>query len=237
MSLLIHLHHLSFRLFPGVCQLCGDISGQPLEICNACERYLPKIICPCPRCGLPKPDDNQEGLCGQCLIRPPIFDACIAPFSYQDSIRQLHHRFKFKQDMAAGQLLSGLLVRAVQLSGTRPDLLVPVPLHWRRRLQRGFNQADSICSALHCQLKIKMLPALKRIQNTAPQQSLSQAKRSTNVTRAFSLRSKSVDLVGKHLALIDDICTTGATAAHAARVLVAAGASRVDVWCLARTIT
>ena len=237
MSLLIHLHHLSFRLLPGVCQLCGSASGQPLEICNACERYLPRIICPCPRCGLPKPDDNWQEVCGQCLIKPPAFNACIAPFSYQDSIRQLHHRFKFKRDMAAGQLLSGLLVRAIQLSGSQPDLLVPVPLHWRRRLQRGFNQSDSICSALRCQLKIKVMPALKRTRHTAPQQSLSQAKRAANVAHAFSLRAKPADITGKRLALVDDICTTGATVAQAARVLVAAGASRVDVWCLARTIT
>lgn len=153
-------------------------------------------------------------------------------------VQRLHHLFKFRQNIGAGQLLSDLLGNAImcrQLS--KPDLLVPVPIHWHRRLQRGFNQAEIICQALCVRLGLSMTHALKRIRADAPQQSLSRKARMANVAGTFLVRPRSIPmLAGRHLALVDDIYTTGATATTATQTLLRAGAAKVDLWCLARTV-
>lgn len=235
MSLLLHLNRLSFTLFPGICRLCGDKTHRPMELCQACETELPHIIRPCPNCSLPGIAPARQGLCGACLANRPDFASCIAPFKYETSIRHLHHRFKFRQDIAAGQLLADLLGDTIKKrQPPRPDLLIPVPMHWRRRLARGFNQAELICQALAMRLKLQTSKALQRVKSGLPQQTLSRAARATNVAGAF--QTENVQIAGRHLVLVDDILTTGATVASATKTLLAAGAARVDVWCLARTV-
>lgn len=235
MSLLLHLNRLSFALFPGICRLCGDKTHRHMELCQACETELPRIIHPCPNCSLPGIASWQQARCGACLTNRPDFASCIAPFRYEAAIRHLHHRFKFRQDIAAGQLLADLLGDCIkQRQPPRPDLLIPVPMHWHRRLVRGFNQAELICQALAMRLRLQTSEALQRIRSGLPQQDLSRTARATNVAGAF--QTQGARIAGRHLVLVDDILTTGATVASATKALLAAGAARVDVWCLARTV-
>lgn len=224
------LHRLSFHLFPGVCRLCKSATGTTREICHLCAASLDLVQKPCARCALPVQSD--EPLCGRCLSKPPAFTACVAPFVYTGTIRYLHHRFKFQRDIAAGQLLAELLAERITVPSL-PDRLVPVPLHWRRQLIRGFNQAEIICQTLSTRLNLPSRRVLKRIKNSPPQQTLTARKRPANVARSFVCPQPVQD---RHLALVDDICTTGATAQSAAATLLKAGAKRVDIWCVARAL-
>lgn len=237
MSWLVKLHYLSYRLIPGCCRLCGGLSGQPIDICPACVDDLPRIDNPCPRCGLSQSFIQSLSYCAHCITQRMPFDSFLAPFVYQGAVQKLHHRFKFQRDVAAGQLLSSLLLLFIrQNQPMLPDFLVPVPIHWRRRMSRGFNQVDVICETLASELALEFKPALKRVKAGLPQQALNRKARTTNVAGAFQLKVPETSLTGKHLVLVDDVCTTGSTAVSAAGVLLKAGASRVDLWCLARTI-
>jgi ComF family protein len=142
--------------------------------------------------------------------------------------------FKYSGRLAYGRLLSReLLRRLADEADLQANLLMPVPLHWRRRWSRGFNQAEIIGDELSRALKLPLQTRwLSRVRATTPQQSLSAAERRRNLRAAFALRAP---LTGLHIALIDDVVTTGATVGEISRLLLAAGAASVQVWCLART--
>ena len=145
-----------------------------------------------------------------------------------------HQRFKFRRDLAAGRALAGLLYgRLLDVCPDRPDLIVPVPLHRFRLLRRGFNQAFEIAHHIARQLEAP-LPAhdLRRTRPTPAQTGLDAAQRRRNLRGAFTWRGRS--LAGSHVALVDDVMTTGTTVRECTRVLRKAGAERVDIWVLAR---
>jgi ComF family protein len=134
-----------------------------------------------------------------------------------------------------GELLSQHLVHAFDEGLPRPDLLLPVPLAIRRQRQRGFNQAAMLGQWLSTALQLPRQDAwLQRVLDTPAQQQLDAATRKRNLRKAFALASESA-VAGRHIALVDDVLTTGATAESLARLLNKAGAARVDVYCLART--
>lgn len=231
------LHRASFYVLPGICRLCKSETGVAGEICSQCVASFAEIKHPCRRCGLPMQSKGRLAYCGQCLLRPPAFTACVAPFVYEGAVQHLHHRFKFSRDLAAGQLLAELLAKRLKSANSElADGLVPMPIHWRRHLVRGFNQAEVICQTLCTRLNLPRWPVLKRTSLGLPQQTLSAKKRQANVAKAFACKDPKGSIQGRHVALIDDICTTGATAKSAANTLLKAGAARVDIWCVARAV-
>lgn len=227
------LHRASFHLLPGRCLLCLAHTLAAADICTGCHDELPWLGPHCQRCALPLGSASRHGQCGQCLKSPPQFDECAAVWEYSYPVDQLISRFKYQRRQLYGSLLSRLALDRIR-AASRPDLLAPVPMHWRRRLQRGFNQADIIARVWSPLLGIPVSTDLYRLQYNPPQQGLSAKQRRYNLQAAFALR-KNADIAGKHVAIIDDVVTTAATANSVAAILREAGARRVSVWCLART--
>lgn len=219
------------RWLPSRCLVCAE-AGQPgRDLCRACEAALPWNRSACPGCGLPVP--APAALCGACLQRAPAFDAVRASFVYAEPLDRLLPRFKFHHDLAAGGLLSGLMAQALHRDPPAdwPDALVPVPLHRARLRRRGYDQALELARPLarSCGLPLRC-DLLQRVHATQAQSELDAAARRRNLRRAFDVRG----VVPAHVALVDDVMTTGATLEAAARRLRQAGARRVDAWVCAR---
>jgi ComF family protein len=156
-------------------------------------------------------------------------------WQYRYPIAQLIADFKYHRHYSYGHNLAkaaSIRFASAYLNEQYPDFLVPTPLHWRRRLMRGFNQSEQLAATLSSSLQIPVAPLLKRPQYTAPQQSLNRPQRQQNLRGAFSV---SGNVEGKRLAIIDDVMTTGATATEISRCLLQAGAAEIHIWCLART--
>jgi ComF family protein len=219
------------------CLLCGESTDTPQPICTPCESELPWLGDQCSVCALPLP---MAGLrCGQCANRPPAFERVVAPWIYDFPVDTLVTRFKHQAKWPLGRLLGELLAQSIQHHFDegleRPDALVPVPLAARRLRQRGFNQAALLARWLSGPLRIPCEEnLLLRVQDTPAQQALDARARRRNLRQAFALAPDAL-LQNRHLALVDDVLTTGATAQTLARLLLDAGAARVDVYCLART--
>lgn len=212
------------------CCLCAAQTRQSRELCNGCHADLPWIETACLRCGEALPDQSP-GVCGRCLRRPPAFDEVLAPLRFEAPVNRLIHAFKFRGDLAAGRLLAELLADAA--TGRAPDLLLPVPLHPRRMRQRGFNQALEIARQLSRKQRIPVdAKLLSRTRDTPPQHTQPAKRRGANIRGAFQVNC---ELSGAHVALVDDVLTTGHTAAEIARTLKKAGAGRVEVWVVAST--
>ncbi|MEK8081707.1 ComF family protein [Pseudomonas sp. XK-1] len=219
------------------CLLCDEAADGALAICTSCEAELPWLGGHCQVCALPLPSHGL--VCGACLKKPPSFSKVEVPWRYAFPIDSLITRFKHQARWPLGRLLGELLsqhlVHAFDEGLPRPDLLLPVPLASRRQRQRGFNQAAMLGQWLSTALQLPRQDAwLQRVLDTPAQQQLDAATRKRNLRKAFALASESA-VAGRHIALVDDVLTTGATAESLARLLNKAGAARVDVYCLART--
>ncbi|QOC22900.1 ComF family protein [Wenzhouxiangella sp. AB-CW3] len=222
---------LGYLVLPPVCVVCGLSARPGLDCCADCEQDLPVPGASCRRCALELV--RSVDLCGRCIRHLPAFDQAFAGFAYRGGIERLVQRYKFRHDLAAGRVLAGLLARRLAAQAApRPDLMVPVPLHWRRRLMRGFNQSELLCADLSRHFGgLPWRALLGRRRATAAQSELPADKRTGNVRGAFHLRR---GLPARHVALVDDVMTTGSTLDECARVLKRAGVSRIDVWVVAR---
>ncbi|GGA81946.1 amidophosphoribosyltransferase [Arenimonas soli] len=217
-------------LLPWRCLVCTDPGEGALDLCAACRRDLPWNHCACARCGLPLPRPAPR--CGRCLGHPPVQASTQAVFRYAPPLDRLLPRLKFHGDLAAGRLLAGLLAEGLA-GAPRPAALVPIPLHRSRLRQRGYDQALELARPLARALALPLLAnALQRGRATAPQSELDARARRGNVRGAFRL-APGIALPA-HVALFDDVMTTGATLAEAARLLRRAGVARVDLWVAAR---
>jgi len=217
-------------LLPSHCLLCGAHGQGALSLCPACEADMPRNAMCCARCALPL--ESPAPLCGRCIKHAPPWDAAWAPFRYEWPLAQLEARFKFGGDLAAGRTLS-LLWSASRAPAAMPGAILPVPLHDSRLRRRGYNQALELARPLAKHFRVPVLrDALHRTRATHAQTELSAIQRRRNVRGAFA-----ANLDGRapqHVAVLDDVSTTGATLAECARVLKRAGVQRVDVWALAR---
>lgn len=219
-------------LVPPRCLLCGMAGAAGRDLCAGCAAdFATNAVC-CPRCALPLP--VPAPLCGECLKHEPPFARAWAPFRYEHPLDLLEARFKFHADLAAGRVLSSLMIeRAAVHVPDRPDLLVPVPLHAARLRERGYNQALELARPLARVFGIPLhTEALRRTRATPPQTGLDAKTRRRNLRDAFAIAASA--RLPEHVALIDDVMTTGATLRECARVLRRAGVARVDVWALAR---
>lgn len=155
---------------------------------------------------------------------------------YEFPVNRLVQALKFNRQLAEGRVLSHLLCEHVVQQGfDLPDMLIPVPLHRWRMLRRGFNQAIELGSYAASVLGVPLhTTGLRRRRNTAAQSGLTSMQRRRNVRGAFYWRVR--DKPGDHVALIDDVMTTGTTVTECTRVLKRAGAGRVDIWVAARAV-
>lgn len=218
-------------LLPRHCLLCEDTGGND-GLCEPCRGDLPWLDRTCRHCALPLPRDSD--LCGHCLSNPPRFDRCRAAFRYAPPVDRLVGQFKNQRWLPAGGLLTRLLAERLRQSGEpMPEAIAAVPLHWRRQLRRGFNQAAFVAEKLATELNIPLVKVAKRRQPTAKQQQLGRRERLRNLQDAFVARPEFVG--DRHLAIVDDVVTTGATTEALSQQLKKAGARRVEVWALART--
>ena len=220
-------------LFPVRCRLCGTSAATGPGLCQPCIREAPWLAHVCACCSLPLSASRDDDLCGRCQKQAPAFDATTALFHYRPPIDYLIKRLKFSGELAIGPLLSGLLAKRLAAREVAlPELLIPVPLHHSRLQQRGFNQATELARAVAGSLEIKTTHRLcLRNRKTEPQSLLSHNARRLNLRNAFTVSS---DRIPAHVAIIDDVMTTGHTANELSRALKAAGASRVEVWVIAR---
>lgn len=217
-------------VLPYRCLLCGAAGDGGLDLCGHCAAELPRNRACCARCALPLPEPAT--LCGQCQRRAPPWDAAWVPFRYVWPLDRLESRFKFSADLAAGRVLSSLWLHEPR-PPQMPTWILPVPLHVGRLRSRGYNGTLELAKPLARCLDISLrADALKRLRSTAAQTELGALARRRNMRGAFAVPDHMA--WPAHVALLDDVMTTGATLAECARTLKRAGVQRVDVWALAR---
>jgi ComF family protein len=225
------LHTILATLFPDTCVLCGAPGWQGLDLCARCHADLPHNDHPCPRCALPLPAAAQS-LCGMCQKHPPAFDHACIPLRYEGATAHLVTGLKFHGQMNHARLMGELLYQAVRHQDL-PDCLIAVPLHIRRQRQRGFNQALEIARTCARRLALPLdCTSLARTTATRAQTRLTARERQKNPRGAFRIVR---NIQAKHIALIDDVVTTGSTVNEIAKLLKSAGIRRVDIWAVART--
>lgn len=221
---------LLHAVVPPSCIPCGALGRDGRDICPECLADLPWLDSRCPRCALPMP---EPGLCGQCMQKPPGFDHSLIPLLYQGPVPALVTGLKFHRRLANARLLADLMLQRIDEEQELPELILPVPLHRQRLRERGYNQALEIARPLAHQLHIDLsIHDCVRSRATSAQSELAKKQRQKNLRGAFGLKRP---LAARHIAILDDVVTTGSTVNELARLLKRSGIERVDVWAVART--
>jgi len=232
-------------LWPPRCLVCGEAAGGRLDLCAACADALPWMPPACASCAMPLPAAAPRAvtragapapgpgrLCSACQHDPPALSSVHAAFLYGFPLDRLLPRLKFHRDLAAGRLLAEAMAAAF-CALPRPQAIVPVPLHRQRLRQRGYNQALELGRPLARRLGVPLRrDLLRRTRDTAAQSRLDAGARTANLRDAFEVPGQLAP--PPHVALVDDVMTTGATLHAAAEALLDAGAARVDAWVCAR---
>jgi len=176
---------------------------------------------------------DEAGRCGLCRLGLRGFDAVYSYGSYEGSLRELVHLFKYNGMRPLARTLGWLMVHALPRETTF-DVIVPMPIHWLKKWQRGFNQSDDLAREIGKKWNVPVRTVVRRKKATRPQAGLTNAKRRANMQGAFRMAGRK-SLAGMRVLLVDDVVTTGATASACARVLKRAGAAHVALLALART--
>lgn len=224
---------ISIPHIPHRCALCD--SKSPQRICEPCQQqflYTPQYQCSV--CALPLA--HSALLCGGCLQKMPDYDRVYSPYLYQAPLSHLIMRFKQQGDFFAGQALADLWCDAIKQHMIQqhiplPDMVTAIPLHWRKQGRRGFNQSAFFASIIHKRLNIPLFTHVKRTESAPEQKHLDRKQRLKNLKHSFTVTSP---LNNMHVAIIDDVMTTGATVDAMTTALKKAGAGKVSVWVLAR---
>ena len=223
---------LADALIPKRCQLCATPNRH--GICVDCHGLLPWIGVGCEVCGTPLP---EAGVCGDCQRQPRHYERGLIPFRYESPIASHIHHLKYNQQLRYADFLGAMMCQQIwQDAGVLPEIIIPVPLHPRRLRQRGFNQALEIARRIGEELGLEVdYTSLLRVKDTVAQVGLSGAARRQNVRGAFRVRNQAA-VRGTHVALVDDVVTSGSTVTAAAHALKRAGVTRVSVWAAAKTL-
>ena len=206
-------------------------------MCRAClakpEPLLADFFCGSCRTPFLSPYPlDENGLCSLCRLGASGFDAAYSFGSYEAELRQMIHLFKYSGIRTLANPLGHLLGRALPRD-QRFDAIVPMPMHWRKRWQRGFNQADLLAHQVASRTQVPVMHPVRRVHQKAAQAGLTNAKRRANVVGAFRVRKRGA-VAGLRILLIDDVMTTGATAGACAKALKHAGALHVTLLTVAR---
>ncbi len=230
-DLMLNIRTLIKQILPSQpCVLCGSMSRDGLW-CSACDVALPYLDKRhCPVCALPTPTGE---VCGHCLSHPPLFSSTTAVFGYSFPLDKLVQSMKYGQQLALANTFAIKLGANIN-SHDLPDYLIPMPLHPNKLRERGFNQSLLLAAKIARIHKLRLLPdSCQRVRDTTPQSSLPWNERKKNVRNAFRCDA---DLAGMRVALVDDVLTTGASLNALAEAVRKKGASRIDIWVVARTL-
>ena len=225
-------------IYPPHCMLCEGSCER--YFCPDCEKSLERIeSSTCSKCGHHMPEvTRRSARCPSCAGKPLFFARAVAPCRYEGGVREMILRFKLAGHRALAKPLSELLIEHLAEAGLtgQADAVVPVPLHWRRMLSRGFNQSQLLARYVAAHFGLPVLNGhLKRVAATRSQTTRSKTQRMRQLRGAFSVRRPKA-ITGRTLLLIDDVMTTCATAAECSRELLDAGARKVYVATIARTM-
>lgn len=219
------------RLAPAQpCFLCGVMNHEGL-CCEACLADLAQLHPHhCPVCALPT---IGAEVCGRCLQHPPRFDLTAAAFSYCFPVSELIKALKFRESLILVNFLADALAQRIV---SLPDAVIAMPLHPLRIRERGFNQSHLLAQRIAKQLGLQLLSGVcHRVRDTAPQSSLPWKERDKNMRNAFSISTNQC-FDGRHIAIVDDVMTTGSSVNELAGALKMAGACKVSIWVVARTL-
>ena len=196
-------------------------------ICHACQIWYQPIP-RCQRCGLATVVSVEQ--CGQCLSTPPLWNHLYCVGDYQFPLSETIHQLKHHRHFWQAKPLASRLSERIP---TPAPVITSVPLHWKRHLVRGFNQSDLIAKQISSELNIRYEAQLfSRIRHTQTQQFLTKAQRRQNLTNAFKLNFIPET---QHIAIVDDVVTTGSTVHHLCQLLLEVGIKRIDIYCICRT--
>jgi len=219
------------KLFPIPCFLCGTPS-QHWAVCDQCIAAFPLLGSACQRCAMPL---QTGSICGKCLSSPPQQDLSFSTLRYTDAVKLCVTAFKYQQQLQFSSLFAHLMSRSLNTRDNLPELLIPIPLHPIKIRQRGYNQAAELAKDLSQRLGIPHTTSLlSRVKNTLPQSSLPFKQRRHNLRHAFRCKTT---VAPKHIAIIDDVMTSGFTSNEAAKTLRQQGAEIIEVWTIARAIS
>jgi ComF family protein len=228
----------------------GIVFPEDCRVCSSPLRNLSRIpVCPdclsqpqpfvteyfCAACRTPFMNGaplDENGMCSLCRLGLTEFEAAFSFGEYEGTLRKLIHLFKYQGIAPLGRVFGKLLSTALPRD-VAPDVIVPMPLHWKRAWHRGFNQSDLLARALSGRTGLRVARVVRRRRATPAQAGLTRAERRVNVAGAFEIKKRHA-IGGKHVLLVDDVMTTGATASACAGALKRAGARRVTVLTLAR---
>lgn len=224
-------------LFPHTCVLCAEQSNQSRDLCTECEKELPWSHSVCKQCGLHISTTSHTEICGQCQQQAPQFDRVLALCDYADPIDRLIAAAKFHQKLVYTRVLGELLAKQVSQfwyqAQALPSMIIPVPLHDTRLKERGYNQSLEITKIVSKKLRLPFsFDICRRNKPTLPQSGLMHDEREKNMKNAFTLKNT---MIPPHVAIIDDIVTTGHTVGELSKQLREAGVKQIDIWCCART--
>jgi ComF family protein len=224
------------RALPHQCLLCLTPANHSQLICGACEEELPKNTAHCIICSaaFPHTEFSQKSLvCGECQNQPPAYTTSVIPHLYATPLKQLITRLKFHADLTSVPVLAKTFADGLKRDPAKlPECIIPVPLHKQRLQERGFNQALELARHVATHFKIPLDYSLCQRNKATPYQSgLSAKQRKQNMKNAFTVKEHSY----KHVAIFDDVVTTGTTVNELAKQLKKSGVETIEVWAIART--
>ena len=227
------------RFISNHCLLCLSPTHNKRLLCLNCEKDLPKNDAHCVICAIPLAAKGAQEIslslvCGKCQKNPPHYTTSIIPHIYASPLKQLISQLKFHSNLTYAPLLAHSFIASLQhRTSNLPECIIPIPLHTKRLHERGFNQAIELSQIISKQLNIPLDYSLcQRNKYTPFQSGLSAKQRKLNLKNAFSL-TKSHQY--KHVAIFDDVVTTGTTVNELARQLKISGVETIEVWAIART--
>ena len=224
---------LLHEIIPRTCVFCGDIGDfDSAAICGACFDDLPWLENPCPTCATPLAAALPDGIaCGACQAAPSPYVRAVVALEYRFPVDAAIRRFKFHGRLQYAPAFADILLHASRQLSPGVDALLPVPLHRWRLVRRGFNQATELAVPVARQLGLPLVDNVRRRIATPYQSGLDAAERRRNLKSAFAVRGR---IRARHVAIVDDVVTTGETCRQLARCLRASGVDSVSVLALAR---